>query len=312
MFNFTPAPQVTVGESIGRGIESAGASIGAALAEMGRRRKELSGYKTLLEAYAEDPANGINKDQIDKMSLEQAKSSILAAEVRKSRAQATQQQSALANFFSNVNDSTNPKPDLMATLARGMGPTQDKVTTPPAMDLRSAIINAAARNPAILQTDNPASKMFGSAIAAALKAPQGNPQLDPSGKFYMSETGWKPLPASSTRTGTVPQPRPNPAAVLEPDVELAPYVPAGGKEPVPGLYQKMKDGKRVGWYQETQSAPRVDAANGRKSFMDLINAAGGDGGGTTEIPTVGSQEDYDQLESGAQYYDPQGNLRTKK
>ena len=36
------------------------------------------------------------------------------------------------------------------------------------------------------------------------------------------------------------------------------------------------------------------------------------GEGQPTVPTLNSQDDHDKLDSGAKYYDPDGNLRTKK
>ena len=91
-FDIAPLPESHAGENFGRGL----LAIGDAIREHKAKSDELKGYKTILTALASDPQNGINPDQIDKMSLPVAKNTILTAEIKRQQAAVRLQQQATA------------------------------------------------------------------------------------------------------------------------------------------------------------------------------------------------------------------------
>jgi len=150
------------GRYIAAGIDRAAQSIGDAIIQHRRDLQEKQGYQTILKALSSDPNNGIDPDAIDKMTLPQAKSSIVAAEIK--RQQAAQKQTATANaavpgFLRDVAGNMQPQPgnpaatppgQLYGALATGAVPPT--TANQPGMNALLATITAASKNPAVLNT----------------------------------------------------------------------------------------------------------------------------------------------------------------
>jgi hypothetical protein len=239
-----------------------------------------------------------NADQYHAMSADDALgvASVMPEVLQQSRAKKSQ--SALSSFFTGVNKDTAPKTVVTSNEPMAMsrwsmlnpGGSPPMATTP-GMTLKDAIISGAMRNPGAMESPV-ASRMFDGAMRAQMAGSKAPPQL-------MDLGGTKVIWDSTTGKFIAPR-LPNSKPIRSPQ----------DSPPV-----KSPDGKLLWDYASSTWKPI--AGEGKPSFMDLLGAPDGEKGGTAkastgDIPTVASREDYDGLESGAQYYDAQGNLRKKK
>ena len=78
---YAPQVQPRGDQYLFQGINSAGESIGEAIAKLGQEHKEAKGYHSLLTALA--PQLGLEKEDIDNMSLEEAKGKLQAVALKK-------------------------------------------------------------------------------------------------------------------------------------------------------------------------------------------------------------------------------------
>lgn len=152
-FYYQPGVQDRRGEFLAQGISSAGQSIADAITQVKAKHDELRGYQTVLKALAQDPANGLDPDAVDKMSLSKAKSSILASEIRRNQAAARQQQQvqqagmelpgAIAKNMQPTTRLAGGPTDLTSLMVGGGNP----VNTTPGMTPLMAQITALSQNP---------------------------------------------------------------------------------------------------------------------------------------------------------------------
>lgn len=161
--NYQPTVSFQGGRYLADGISSAGKSIADAIVKHKSDMDEAKGYQTILKALSGDPSTGIDPESIDKMSLPEAKNSILAAEIRRQQALTRQQdeaQAAVPGFLQSLAGNMQPQPaapenqpvgQMFSSLGTGAVPP----TAPqqPGMSALMATITSASKNPAVLQTD---------------------------------------------------------------------------------------------------------------------------------------------------------------
>lgn len=172
MYAYTPNVTDRSGELLGAGIMSGARSLADAISQYGAMRDEAAGYQKIVKALAQDPNSGIDPDSVDKMSIWDAKNTVLGAHVRQQIAERQQQNSALSNFLSTMGNAMPntgaPSPDLSAALTGdGSVPVRTSpflpalpaprgpLASPPMTAGPSAIklaILSASKDPAVLQT----------------------------------------------------------------------------------------------------------------------------------------------------------------
>lgn len=292
---YDPGVQDRSGILLGAGIADAARSMGAAIEEYGNRRDELKGYRQVALAL------GLPADQVDGMTLGQVKGHIMANEITQQKAamQAKQRAQAavqplLQTFARAMQPRTTatiaPMGDLNMDIAGapGGGPSPVTQTTTPGMSPLDAMLSAASSNPEALNTEI-GSSALNEVLKRGLVQPKAPPQvLDMAGTKVLFDP-------STGRTRQLTQPRPA-GPVRTPDT--APL-------------KKSPDGKFYWDYQTSAWKPM--AAPKEDIFGAFGGSGGADGPAAGSGPTtVSTQEQYDALESGAQYLDEQGNLRRKK
>lgn len=272
--NWNPSEQNRVGILLQKGLSDAGQSLAEGIKDHARQLQEKKGLLMIGKAIAQDPTSGVTPDQIDKMSQGELQQLALATEIRRQTATRQQQaraRMALPGFVDTVNQAQQPQ-----VMAPGVqGPPK------PGMNPLQAVMLGLQRNPAVLDTDEGKDAL--ATVVKRLVTPQkpaGVPQfttvdgrtvaIEPNGT-----TRWAPpVPQPKPAAGTVG--RPNPAAGLDPEEDLVPYMPPGSKTPVPGLYKRMKGGKAMGFWQDTQNAPRTTAATGQPAWNNVLQKATSD------------------------------------
>jgi ribosomal protein L19E len=230
---------------------------------------EAKGYRQVLKALAQDPVNGIDPDTIDKMSLGQAKGSIMGAEVRRGQAEARQKQQsqmAFRNAFGSLYRQTQSQPDLTGALMQGRGPIANPPMTPPQLTTtpgNQAILESLNQNLDALNSLE-GGAMAGDVLKGLMTQPKQPPQLvDAGGGVQMV---WDPT------TGRMMQPRtPEP-----PKVPGTPQ-PGGPKMSTVNGTKFYSNDKGVTWHPVT--TPADESIAGIAARLG-VSAPGGDADAT--------------------------------
>ena len=206
---YNPGVVFEGGQLIGQGIDRAAQTIGDAILQHKRDLQEKQGYTQVLKALASDPNNGIDADSIDKMTLGQAKGSIMAAEIRRQQAATRQQQQATAaipGFLATYGQAQQPTPgnpnvqppgSLFTSLAGGaVPPVATGNQRKPGLDARSALGLALQKFAPVLNDPEVRSSIIAATIKNGLMPKQPLFTTDPGGRpIAIDPTGrvqWAP------------------------------------------------------------------------------------------------------------------------
>lgn len=160
------------GELIGAGIAGAGNSLADAIAKYGAMRDEAKGYQQIVKALAQDPTSGIDPDSVDKMSIWDAKNTVLGANVRQQIAQqraAAQAQAALPAFLQNFARNMQPQPGNPDTVVPGSEVSSPQTGAQPTSLMMSIAGGQVPPTPAPVAGLPP--------LAAALRAASQRPEV---------------------------------------------------------------------------------------------------------------------------------------
>jgi len=198
------------GENRARSLETIASIVSDSLA----RADEAKGYRQVLKALAADPANGIDPASIDKMSLGQAKGSIMAAEVRRAGQQRQQQQAgqaAIGKFLQTWKTAQQPQTNLppgapAAAAASGQplaAGLAEQATVTPGQNPADAFIAALNQNPDLFKSPEALSTATSLArMTAGMGA--GGQRINPVTGVpeYQEQNGsWRPFNPAWLRGG---------------------------------------------------------------------------------------------------------------
>ena len=316
------------GEILGMGIARAGEALAAGIEEAKRKQKERTAYASLAETLGLDPK---------KVSKEQVQAALLKDQIMQARAERAQQirsRSAMQNFFQGLlNQRQAPAPATSADRAAAglLGVNPDEQGSRGAGGDAGRTGGRLAR--AAKQPGNAGRARRGTVRPGHYQEPFDAAKTPtfgttPGGRFMAIE------PTGGVRF------EPNPPAAKP----ATPEVPSDWQPPVKEIGGVKFDQEKPGGTWKTMPTPEqrtggqpemsADGKFYRTSLLDawkpvphgqsmeeFLKVFGEERQPTTTVlrratstnaaTTINSQDDHDKLDSGAKYYDPDGNLRTK-
>ena len=341
-FYYSPGVQDRRGELLAAGISTAGTALADAITQAKQKHDENKAYGQLATVLGLDPKH---------TTKQQVQAAILKNEIMQAQQQRQQQQAgraAIGNVLRRllVGSTTQMTPEGTArALIPGAATSSTPVAGNPIIGNELAGVTARPQS-----SVNPAARSLAEGLEEnpeTLNTPEGQTILGETLKSLLTPPKvpiWGQDKAGRglwfEPSGTVKYPPvQRPAPSTTPEDWTPPTRIIGGKqfyqEKPGGIWKPFPQGEQ----REGGDQPQVSAdgkfyrsgpldgwkpmprAEGMDDFLRLFGGFGGTDattnkpsapGAAAAIPTVDSQDDYDALESGAQYYDSLGNLRQKK